>query len=78
MGMQIPCCFYTKVQEESPFGVIRKELKDVFHRLATQKGCKIEEGHLMAGSCPYDDLDPAQTCGSEHYRVYQGQKALFG
>jgi putative transposase len=29
------------------FGHIRKELKDVFHRLALQKGCKIEEGHLM-------------------------------
>ena len=27
--------------------MIRKELKAVFHRLAVQKGCKIEEGKLM-------------------------------
>ena len=27
--------------------MIRKELKDVFHRLARQKECVIEEGHLM-------------------------------
>lgn len=26
---------------------IRKDLKDVFHRLAAQKSCKIEEGHLI-------------------------------
>ncbi len=29
------------------FGLIRKQLKDVFHRLASQKECKIEEGYLM-------------------------------
>jgi putative transposase len=29
------------------FGQIRKELGDVFHRLAKQKECFIEEGHLM-------------------------------
>ena len=39
--------FTPKYRRKALFGVIRKELKDVFHRLAVQKGCKIEEGHLM-------------------------------
>lgn len=39
--------FTPKYRRKELFGVIRKELKGVFHRLAVQKGCKIEEGHLM-------------------------------
>ena len=39
--------FTPKYRKKALFGVIRKELKEVFHRLAAQKGCKIEEGHLM-------------------------------
>ena len=39
--------FTPKYRKKSLFGRIRKELKDVFHRLAVQKGCKIEEGYLM-------------------------------
>lgn len=39
--------FTPKYRKKVLFGHIRKELKDVFHRLALQKGCKIEEGHLM-------------------------------
>ena len=27
--------------------MVRRELGGVFHRLAEQKGCRIEEGHLM-------------------------------
>ena len=29
------------------FGVVRKELAEVFHRLASHKKCHIEEGHVM-------------------------------
>lgn len=36
--------FTPKYRKKVLFGHIRKELKDVFHRLALQKGCKIEEG----------------------------------
>jgi len=38
--------FTPKYRRKALFGVIRKELGDVFRRLAAQKGCKIEEGHL--------------------------------
>ena len=40
--------FTPKYRRKALFGVIRKELKGVLHRLALQKGCRIEEGHLMA------------------------------
>ena len=39
--------FTPKYRKKSLFGLIRKELKYVFHRLSQQKECKIEEGHLM-------------------------------
>ncbi len=39
--------FTPKYRKKVLFGAIRKELQDVFHRLAAQKSCKIEEGHLM-------------------------------
>ena len=41
--------FAPKYRKKALLGPIRKELKDVFHRLAAQKSCKIEEGHLMPG-----------------------------
>ena len=39
--------FTPKYRKKSLFGMIRKELKDVLHRLACQRECKIEEGYLM-------------------------------
>ena len=39
--------FIPKYRRKRLFGVIRKELVEVFRRLAKQKECEIEEGHLM-------------------------------
>lgn len=39
--------FIPKYRRKALFGQIRRELADVFHRLARQKECLIEEGHLM-------------------------------
>ncbi len=39
--------FTPKYRKKALFGAVRRELRDVFHRLALQKGCRIEEGHLM-------------------------------
>lgn len=39
--------FTPKYRKKMLYGLIRKDLKDVFHRLAKQKECIIEEGHLM-------------------------------
>ncbi len=40
--------FTPKYRKKVLYGLIRRELKDVFHRLAGQKECRIEEGFLMA------------------------------
>ena len=40
--------FIPKYRRKVLFGQIRKELGEVFHRLARQKDSLIEEGHLMA------------------------------
>jgi len=39
--------FTPKYRKKLLFSQIRKDLKSVFHRLAAQKECKIEEGHLL-------------------------------
>ncbi len=39
--------FIPKCRRKRLFGVVRKELGEVFHRLAGQKGCEILEGHIM-------------------------------
>ena len=39
--------FIPKYRKKAMFGQIRKELGEVFHRLARQRECLIEEGPLM-------------------------------
>jgi len=39
--------FIPKYRRRTLYGVVRRELGSVFHRLAEQKECKIEEGHIM-------------------------------
>jgi len=38
--------FIPKYRRQRLYGVVKRELGEVFHRLALQKGCVIEEGHL--------------------------------
>ena len=39
--------FIPKYRRKRLFGAVRKELGEVFHRLAKQKECRIEEGHIV-------------------------------
>ena len=39
--------FIPKYRRRTLYGVVRRELGGVFHRLAEQKECVIEEGHVM-------------------------------
>ena len=41
--------FIPKYRRKVLFGQIRRELGEVFHRLAGQKESRIEEGHVMPG-----------------------------
>ena len=38
---------FRKYRKKSLYGLIKRDLRDVFHRLATQKECVIESGHIM-------------------------------
>ena len=40
--------FIPKHRRKTLFGVVRKELGPLFRRLAEQKECRVEEGHIMA------------------------------
>ena len=40
--------FTPKYRKKVFYGHLRKELKGVFHRLAQQKECIMEEGHLVS------------------------------
>ena len=40
--------FIPKCRRKQLFRVVRKELGEVFHRLAAQKGCEILEGHILS------------------------------
>jgi putative transposase len=42
-----PIVFIPKDRRKTLFGQVRKELGEVFHRLARQKESLIEEGHIM-------------------------------
>jgi len=44
--------FTAKYLKKSLYGLIRRDLKDVFHRLANQKEYRIEEGHLLISIPP--------------------------
>lgn len=39
--------FIPKYRRKALYGVVKRELGELFHRLANQKGCRIEEGHIM-------------------------------
>ena len=39
--------FTPKYRKKSLYGLIKRDLRDVFHRLANQKECVIESGHIM-------------------------------
>ena len=40
--------FTPKYRKKAIFGLIRKDLKDVLHRLAKHKQCVIEEGYFVS------------------------------
>lgn len=39
--------FIPKYRRKVLYGVVKRELGEVFHRLASQRECVIEEGHIM-------------------------------
>lgn len=54
--------FIPKRRKKVIFGKLRKHLGQLFHELAKQKGCKIEEGHLMPDHVAYS----SESCHPVH------------
>jgi putative transposase len=66
--------FIPKCRRKTLFGHIRRNLGEVFHKLALQKECRIEEGHLQPDHVHNVDRDSAEACGVASDRVHQGQE----
>jgi len=66
--------FIPKCRRKVLYGSLRKYLGKVFRRLAEQKECRIEEGHLLADPCAHDDLDTAEVCRIVGGGVHQRQE----
>ena len=47
MGVQVSSGVDSQVSAEGSVGQLRRELGEVFHELARQKECRIEEGHML-------------------------------
>jgi REP element-mobilizing transposase RayT len=66
--------FIPKYRRKTLFGVVRKELGAVFRRLAEQKECRIEEGHILPDHVHMLISIPAEAVGFERRGVPEGQE----
>ena len=64
--------FIRKYREKPIFVQSRRELGEVFRRLAVQKeSTLLDEGHTLT-DCAHNDLDSTEACGLTGDRVHQG------
>ena len=68
--------FIPKYRRRTLFGVIRRELGEVFRRLAEQKECRIEEGHIMSDHVHMLISVPPKLAVSSVVGYLKGQSAI--
>ena len=68
--------FIPKGRKKELYGKIRKFLGSVFHELANQKGCKIEEGHMVQDHVHMMIHIPSKYAGSEIIGYIKGKSAI--
>ena len=68
--------FIPKYRRKKLFGVVRKEIGPVFRRLAEQKGCQIEEGHVMADHVHFLISIPPKLAVSSVIGYIKGKSAI--
>ena len=66
--------FIPKYRRKTLYGELRRHLGQVFHELARQKECKVEEGHLMPDHVHMLLAHPTEVCGVAGARLHEGQK----
>jgi|SRR6056300_814526 putative transposase len=68
--------FIPKCRRKKLFGVLRKEIGPVFRRLAEQKGCRIEEGHVMTDHVHFLISIPPKLAVSSVIGYIKGKSAI--
>jgi len=68
--------FIPKYRRKKLFGVLRKEIGPVFRRLAEQKGCHIEEGHVMTDHVHFLISIPPKLAVSSVIGYIKGKSAI--
>lgn len=69
--------FGSKYRTKRLYGDLRAELRDQFVKLASQKGCHIEEGHLMADHVHMLISIPLKYSVAHIVGFLKGKTALF-
>lgn len=68
--------FIPKCRKKVLYGELRKHLGEVFRRLAEQKECKIEEGHLLADHVHMMISIPPKLAVSQVVGYIKGKSAI--
>ena len=69
--------FIPKCRRQVIYGQIRKELGTIFHDLARQRECKIEEGHLQADHVHMLISIPPKYSVSQVIGYIKGKSAIY-
>jgi len=65
-----------KCRRKVLYGQLRRELGEVFHELARQKECRIEEGHMLADHVHVLMWIPPKYAVSQVVRFVKGKSAI--
>jgi putative transposase len=68
--------FIPKCRRKTLYGQLRRHLGEVFRRLAQQKECRIEEGHLMADHVHMMIAIPPEYAVSQVIGYIKGKSAI--
>jgi putative transposase len=66
--------FIPKYRLKVLYGALREHLGSVFRELASQKECRVEEGHLCLDHVQSVDLNSSPTCSVADRGFYQRQE----
>lgn len=70
--------FIPKCRRKTLYGKLRRDLGEVFHQLAKQKECRIEEGHLMSDHVHMMIAIPPKYAVSQVIGYIKGKSAIHG
>jgi putative transposase len=68
--------FIPKCRRKTLYGKLRRNLGEVFHQLAKQKECRIEEGHLMSDHVHMMIAIPPKYAVSQVIGYIKGKSAI--